>query len=113
MSDELVRDYHGDPLTDGAHVEAWLDGTRYTATVKEIKPHHPGDGDLRRIILALGDDPVEAESYSDAVVVIKNEDPDLIPALLSRGGPVTSQEQADALGLGSAYRQQIREEQTP
>jgi hypothetical protein len=63
-----VSDYRGQPLTEGAHVEARLDGKRYTATVKEIKPHYPGDGDFRRVILVREDDHTEAESFSDAVI---------------------------------------------
>ena len=77
MSTETgVRDHKGNPLAEGARVEAWLDGERYTATVKRIWPHRPGDGDFRRIILALEDDGTEDESYSDAVAVIAGQAPE-------------------------------------
>jgi hypothetical protein len=65
-----VSDYKGKPVSVGAHVEAYLDGTRYTATVKEIKQHRPGDGDFRCVILVREDDHTEVESFSDAVVTL-------------------------------------------
>ena len=70
MSTETVRDYTGKPLAKGARVTAWLDGVRYDAKVKEIKPHHPGCGDHRHIILIRDDDHTEVASTSDAVTVI-------------------------------------------
>jgi hypothetical protein len=63
-----VSDYHGNPLSEGARVEAWLDGARYTATVKEIK--YPAGSGYRDIILIREDDHTEVQSFSDAVVVI-------------------------------------------
>lgn len=65
-----VRDYNGNPLSEGARVKAWHDGQRYTAEVTEIKPHHPGCGNHRHIVLVRDDDHAEVQSYSDAVVVL-------------------------------------------
>jgi hypothetical protein len=36
--------------------------------VKEIKPHHPGNGDFRDVILVREDDHTEVESFSDYVI---------------------------------------------
>jgi hypothetical protein len=63
-----VTDYHGKPLNEGARVEAWLHGVRYTATVKEIRPQAPAG--YREIVLIRDDNGTEARSFSDAVVVI-------------------------------------------
>jgi hypothetical protein len=71
MSTEAgIRDARGNPLSEGAHVEAWRDGQRYTATVKEIESHHLGDGPFRHVVLIRDSDHAEARSFSDAVVVI-------------------------------------------
>lgn len=71
MSTETaVRDRDGNPLAEGAHVKAWRMGQPYMATVKEIRPHYPGDGEFRRLTLVQDDDRAEVEGYSDAVVVI-------------------------------------------
>lgn len=67
-----VRDYNGNALTEGAHVEAWHDGIPYTATVKEIKPPEPGSG-YRHVILIKDEDQEEVRSFSDAVAVIEEE----------------------------------------
>ena len=66
-----VLDYRGNPLSVGARVQAWRDGQRYTATVKEIKPQQASCGDHLHITLAREDDHAEVQSFSDAVVVIK------------------------------------------
>jgi hypothetical protein len=65
-----VRDHNGNPLNEGSHVEAWLDGVRYTARVKTIQPHHPGCGDYRHIALVRDDDHTEVQGFSDSVAVI-------------------------------------------
>ena len=65
-----ITDYHGAPLREGDHVEAYLDGTRYTATVKMIMPHHPGCGGHRHVVLIRDDDGTAAYSTSDAVQVL-------------------------------------------
>lgn len=71
MSTETgVRDSRGNRLTEGAHVEAWRDGQRYMATVKEIESHHLGDGDFRHVVLIREGDHAEMGSFSDAVRVI-------------------------------------------
>lgn len=64
-----VTDYNGNALTAGARVEAWRDGVRYTAKVKEIVPHLPAS-DCRHVILVREADGAEVESFSDAVVVL-------------------------------------------
>ena len=65
---EKIRDYHGQALTEGAHVEAWRDGVRYTATVKEIRPQAPAG--YREVVLIRDDNHTEMRSFSDAVVVL-------------------------------------------
>jgi hypothetical protein len=65
-----VRDSRGNPLTEGARVEAWRDGQHYLATVKEVRPHELGDGDFRRVVLIREGDHAEMGSFSDAVRVI-------------------------------------------
>lgn len=65
-----VADYNGNPLAEGDRVEAWRDGTRYTATVKKIRPHAPGDGDFRRVTLVRDADGAEVQSFSDAVITL-------------------------------------------
>ena len=69
MSEAAVSDYNGQPLREGARVEAWYDGVRYTATVKKIRPQHPASG-YRDVILVRESDHAEVRSFSDAVVVI-------------------------------------------
>jgi hypothetical protein len=71
---ETVSDYNGNPLAEGAHVEAWRDGVRYLATVKEIRRRLASDGDIRRITLVRDDDCREVQSFSDAVSVITSEE---------------------------------------
>lgn len=70
---ETVSDYNGNPLAEGARVEAWRDGVRYLAKVKEIRRRFASDGSIRRITLIRDDDRREVQSYSDAVVVIGEE----------------------------------------
>jgi hypothetical protein len=70
-----VSDCKGEPLIEGDRVEAWRDGKRYTATVKTIAPHRPGDGDFRLVILVREDDHTEVQSFSDAVVTLPDSDP--------------------------------------
>ncbi len=64
----MVSDYHGKPLSEGARVEAWRDGVRYTATVKEINPSAPAG--YHSVTLVREDDRTEVHSVSDAVAVI-------------------------------------------
>jgi hypothetical protein len=70
MSANLVTDYHGQPLHEGFRVEGWYDGVRFTARVKEIRPHDPASPDYRHVILVRDNDLAEVQSFSDAVVVI-------------------------------------------
>lgn len=66
----VVRDYDGEPLSEGAHVMAWCAGaSRFMATVKEIRPSYPEDGDFRRLTLVRDDDCTEVGGWSDAVVM--------------------------------------------
>jgi hypothetical protein len=69
-TETAVHDHKGNPLSEGAHVVAWHDGQWYSATVKEIKPHHSGCGDHRHIVLIRDGDRAEVQGYSDAVVVL-------------------------------------------
>lgn len=66
----VTADGKGSPLADGDHVEAWHEGERYTATVKAVRPQHPGCGGHRHIVLIRDGDRAEVESFSDAVAVI-------------------------------------------
>lgn len=68
-----IIDYSGAPLREGDHVEGWLDGIRYTATVMTIRAHVPGDGDFRRIVLIRDDDGTAADSFSDSVRVLSEK----------------------------------------
>lgn len=65
----MTVDYHGNSLAAGDRVEGWLERVRYTATVKEVKPHHPGCGDHRHVVVIRDDDHTEVRTFSDAVVV--------------------------------------------
>lgn len=67
---EAVTDSRGNALGEGDRVEAWLDGERYTATVKEIKPHRAGDGNFRWIVLVREGDLREIQSFSDAAITL-------------------------------------------
>ena len=80
MSAELVRDCAGTPLAEGAHVEAWFFGVRYTATVKAIKPHHPDCEDHHHIILIRDGDHAEVPNTSNAVTVIGDDGGNSNPA---------------------------------
>lgn len=71
-----TTDYRGARLREGARVEAWRDGSRYTATVRTIRPHAAGDGDFRRVVLVRDDDRAEVESFSDAVSVLSAQEQD-------------------------------------
>lgn len=73
MTDTQTRDYNGQLLREGAHVEGWHDGLPYFATVKEIGPPEPGSG-CRRVILVRDGDQVEVRSFPDVVAVITEED---------------------------------------
>ena len=66
----MVSDLNGKPLDEGARVEAWFCGMRYTATVKEIKPHHPDCEDHHHIILIRDGDHAEIPNTSDGVAVV-------------------------------------------
>lgn len=68
-----VGDFRGNPLAEGSRVEAWLDGERYTATVKEVKPHRAGDGDFRWVVLVREGDLREIQSFSDAIGALGSE----------------------------------------
>lgn len=68
MSGE-VSDHHGKPLREGVRVEAWRDGVRFTARMKEVRPRDPGSG-YHRVILVRDGDQVDVRSFSDAVAVI-------------------------------------------
>jgi len=68
-----VTDYNGTPLAEGDHVEAWLSGERYTATVLTIRAPVPGDGNFRRIVLVPDGGAVPIDSYSDSVVVLSGK----------------------------------------
>ena len=68
-----ARDSAGKPLREGVRVEAWHDGARYTARVKEIQPHDPACGDHRHVSLVRDADHAEVRSFSDAIVVIGEE----------------------------------------
>ena len=64
-----ASDYNGNPLSAGCRVRGWLGTIQYTATVKEIKPYHPGCGPHRHIVLIRDGDQAEIKSSSDAVQV--------------------------------------------
>lgn len=65
-----VTDYYGTPLREGDHVEAYLDGIRYTATVSVIRAYEPGNGSFRRVVLIRDDDGTAADSFSDSLRVL-------------------------------------------
>jgi hypothetical protein len=69
-----VSDYHGNPLSAGDHVEAWRDGVRYLATVKEVRPPLASDAGARRIVIVRDDDDREVQTRSNAVVVIAGKE---------------------------------------
>lgn len=68
-----ATDYRGAPLREGDRVEAWLSGSRYTATVRTIKRPTASDGETRRIVLVRDDDGTERDCYSDAIVVLDTD----------------------------------------
>jgi enamine deaminase RidA (YjgF/YER057c/UK114 family) len=72
--DRTVRDREGTLITEGAPVVAWWKDDSFTATVKIIMPHRPGDGDFRRLVLVRDDDQAEVERDSDSIVVVVGDD---------------------------------------
>ena len=64
---ESVPDYQGRPLAEGARVIGWLDGIRYTGTLRQIDPPHAGCGGHRHVTVIRDDDLTAHRTFSDAL----------------------------------------------